>query len=248
MTSMAEPAGTDFTYSGEELDSLVEARNYYGWIASRFAPYLGARMVEVGAGIGTFLAFLLELRPDARVTAIEPADNNFPLLARRFAGDARVTPVHGYLNGALPAGGADAVVAVNVMEHVEDDAAFIAAAARALAPGGHLLLFVPALPALFGTLDEEFEHFRRYTRRALTAKLAAAGLEPVSVRYMNVPGIAAWFLWSKLLRRRTITAGDARVYDRWVVPMVRALEDRITPPLGSALMAVAKKRTETNGR
>jgi len=239
--------GTDFTYSGEELDSLGEARNYYAWISSRMAPYLGPRMVEVGAGIGTFLSCLLELRPDARVTAIEPADNNFPHLARRFAADERVTAVHGYLDGALPAAAADAVVAVNVMEHVEDDAAFLRHAARALAPGGHLCLFVPALPALFGTLDEAFEHHRRYTKRSLLQKLAAAGLEPVEVRYMNVTGIAAWWLWSKVLRRRTITATDARTYDRWVVPVVRALEDRITPPVGNALLAVARKNVE-NGR
>jgi len=239
--------GSGFDYSGEELDALGEARNYYGWISSRMAPYLGARMVEVGAGIGTFLGYLLALRPDARVTAIEPADNNYPHLARRFADDPRVTPVHGYLDGALPAGEADAVVAVNVMEHVEDDAAFLRHAARALAPGGHLLLFVPALPALFGTLDEAFEHYRRYTRPELLGKLAAAGLEPVQVRYMNVPGIAAWWLWSKVFRRRTITAGDARVYDRWVVPAVRYLEDRINPPVGNALLAVARKNVE-NGR
>jgi SAM-dependent methyltransferase len=242
-----EGAGAEFNYSGEELDALGEADNYYAWIASRFAPYLGDRMVEVGAGIGTFLERLLALRPAARVTAIEPADNNFPVLARRFAGDPRVTPVHGYLDGALPAGGADAVVAVNVMEHVEDDAAFLRDAARALAPGGHLLLFVPALPALFGTLDEAFEHHRRYTRPGLLEKLAAAGLEPVQVRYMNVTGIPAWWLFGKVLRRRTITAGDARTYDRWVVPAVRFLEDRIDPPLGNALLAVAKKNVE-NGR
>jgi FkbM family methyltransferase len=241
------PEPADFNYSGEELDALGEARNYYRWISSRFAPYLGARMVEVGAGIGTFLSYLLALRPDARVTAIEPADNNFPHLARRFADDPRVTAVHGYLDGAVASGAADAVVAVNVMEHVEDDAAFLRHAARALAPGGHLLLFVPALPALFGTLDQAFEHYRRYTRPALLEKLRAAGLEPVEVRYMNVTGIAAWWLWSKVLRRRTITAGDARVYDRWVVPVVRFLEDRFTPPVGNALLAIARKNVE-NGR
>jgi SAM-dependent methyltransferase len=241
------PEPADFNYSGEELDALGEARNYYRWISSRFAPYLGARMVEVGAGIGTFLSYLLALRPEARVTAIEPADNNFPHLARRFADDARVTAVHGYLDGAVPSAAADAVVAVNVMEHVEDDAAFLGHAARALAPGGHLLLFVPALPALFGTLDQAFEHYRRYTRPELLEKLRAAGLEPVEVRYMNVTGIAAWWLWSKVLRRRTITAGDARVYDRWVVPVVRFLEDRFTPPVGNALLAIARKNVE-NGR
>jgi SAM-dependent methyltransferase len=240
------PEPADFNYSGEELDALGEARNYYRWISSRFAPYLGARMVEVGAGIGTFLSYLLALRPDARVTAIEPADNNFPHLARRFADDARVTAVHGYLDGAVASGAADAVVAVNVMEHVEDDAGFLRAAARALVPGGHVCLFVPALPALYGSLDRIFEHHRRYTRRGLEARFTEAGLEPVRVRYMNFPGMLAWWLWAKVLRRRTITSRDARTYDRWVVPLVRAVEDRISPPVGSGLLAVARKPA-TNG-
>ena len=117
-------AADEFTYSGEELDSLGEARNYYAWISSRFAPYLGARMVEVGAGIGTFLAHLLALRPDARVTAIEPADNNFPHLARRFAGDARtydrwVVPVVRFLEDRIepPVGNALLAVARKTVEN-----------------------------------------------------------------------------------------------------------------------------------
>jgi len=240
-------AAGEFTYSGEELDSLGEARNYYGWISARFAPWLGARMVEAGAGIGTFTAYLLAARADGHVTAVEPAANNFPRLAQRWAGDPRVAAVQGYLDDSLPAASADAVVAVNVMEHVDDDAAFLRAAARVLVPGGHLCLFVPALPALYGSLDEAFEHYRRYTRRELLEKLKAAGLEPVETRYMNVTGIAAWWLWSKVLRRRTITAADARTYDRWVVPVVRALEDRIDPPVGNALLAVARKPVESEG-
>ncbi|HET7460569.1 MAG TPA: methyltransferase domain-containing protein [Longimicrobium sp.] len=238
---MTDTENAVFTYSGEELDALGEARNYYGWISSRFAPYLGPRIVEVGAGIGTFTAVLLERRPDARITAIEPAGNNFPRLARRFAGDARVTPVHAYLDGAVPDASADAVVAVNVMEHIDDDAAFLRASAAATVPGGHVLLFVPALPALYGSLDEVFEHCRRYTRRELVEKLSAAGLQPVSVRYMNFPGMLAWWLWAKVLRRKTITDRDARVYDRWVVPLVRAVEGVIPPPVGNGLLAIAKK-------
>ena len=67
------------------------------------------------------------------------------------------------------------------MEHVRDDAAFVRAAHRLLAPGGHLLLFVPALPAIYGSLDEAFEHFRRYTRPVLAERLRGAGLEPLRV-------------------------------------------------------------------
>ncbi|HEX6750517.1 MAG TPA: class I SAM-dependent methyltransferase [Longimicrobium sp.] len=240
-TTQAAATGTEFTYSGEELDALAEARNYYGWISGRFAPHLGRRIVEVGAGIGTFTEHLLARAPEAEILAIEPADNNFPHLARRFAADARVTARHGYLDDSLEPDSADSVVAVNVMEHVQDDVAFLRAARRALAPGGHVLLFVPALPALFGSLDRAFDHFRRYTKPVLRGRLEEAGLEPVDVRYMNLPGVAAWWLAGKVLRRTTVKASDARTYDRWVVPWVRAVESRISPPLGQSLLAVARK-------
>ncbi len=230
-----------FTYSGQELDALEGARNYHRWIVRRFAPHLGARIVEVGAGIGTFAEHLLQAAPHAQFTLVEPAGNNYPHLAARFAGRPQVRTVQGYLEEGFPPDSADSLVAVNVMEHVHDDAGFLRAAHRLLAPGGHALLYVPALPALYGTLDEAFEHVRRYTRDELDGKLRAAGLRPLRVAYTNLPGVAAWWLSGKVLRRRTVTPRDARLYDRWVVPWVSALERVWTPPLAQSLIAVARK-------
>jgi SAM-dependent methyltransferase len=238
----AAPGSADgFNYSGAELDALAEARNYYTWITRRLAPYLGARTLEVGAGIGTFTEYLLGARSDTVVTAVEPAANNFPHLERRFRGNPRVRTLPGYLDETVAPGQADAVVAINVMEHVPDDRAFVRAAARALAPGGHLCIFVPALPWLFGTLDEAFEHYRRYTRRTLAALLPGSGLEPLELRYVNLPGVAAWWLSGKVLRRRTISPAQARTYDRLVVPLVAAVEQRWSPPIGQSLLLVARK-------
>lgn len=236
------PAGAPaFTYSGEELDAMAAARNYYRWIAGRFAPFLGRRVVEAGAGIGTFAEHLLRAAPGAELTLVEPAANNYPHLRARFAEHPRVRTRQGYLEDAGEAGSADAVVAVNVMEHVHDDAAFVRAAHRLLAPGGHLLLFVPALPAIYGTLDEAFEHVRRYTRKTLAARLREAGFAPPRVRYTNLPGVAAWWLSGRVLRRRTVSPRDAALYDRWVIPWVAALERVWAPPVGQSLIAVARK-------
>lgn len=237
----AAPASGGFTYASQELDALAGAVNYYRWIVRRFAPYLGPRIVEVGAGIGTFAGHLRAAAPDARLTLVEPAENNVPHLRARFADDARARVVHGYLDDAGEPESADAVVAVNVMEHVRDDAAFLASAHRLLAPGGHALLFVPALPALYGTLDEAFEHERRYTRAALEQRLREAGFKPQRLHYTNLPGVAAWWLSGRVLRRRTVSARDAMLYDRWVIPWVSALERIWTPPLGQSLVAIARK-------
>jgi SAM-dependent methyltransferase len=230
-----------FSYSGEELDAMAAAVNYYRWIAQRFAPCLGDRVVEVGAGIGTFAGHLLEAAPDARLTLVEPAGNNYPHLRARFAADARVRTVQGYLHDLDEPGSATSLVAVNVMEHVRDDAAFLAAAHRLLVPGGHALLFVPALAALYGTLDEALEHFRRYTRPELEGRLRGAGLTPLRVAYTNLPGVAAWWLTGRVLRKRTVHAREVGIYDRWVIPWVRRLERVWTPPLGQSLIAIARK-------
>jgi SAM-dependent methyltransferase len=136
------------------------------------------------------------------------------------------------------------VVAVNVLEHVPDDLDFVIQAERVLAPGGHLVLFVPAGPGIFGTLDEAFEHYRRYTRGDLARLLERAGFELVELRYSNLPGVLAWWLSGRVLRRRTVTPGSVRLYDRLMVPWLRRLERVWTPPRGQSLFVVGRKRAQ----
>jgi SAM-dependent methyltransferase len=258
----AEGAGAAFTYASPELDAMAGAVNYHAAILERFLPYLpatGGHVVEIGAGIGTVAAALLEAtraagRPLGRLTLVEPAANNGPRLAARFAGDGKdgraagpVVDVRaGYfgsmLAGALArSGGVDAVVLVNVLEHVAEDARLLADIRHALKPGGRLCLFVPALPWLYGSLDAAFEHHRRYTVPGLRALLAQAGLRPLVLHYMNAPGVVPWFVAGRVLRRRTLAASAVRLYDRLVTPWVRRLEHHWTPPLGQSVLAVAER-------
>jgi SAM-dependent methyltransferase len=232
---------TGFNYSGAELDSLAEARNYYGWVLSQFEPYLGDTVAEVGAGIGTFSEFLLKSPKVKRLIAIEPGENTFPHLRLRFADNPKVTTHSGYLSEYCRDLNANAVVAVNVLEHVKDDASFLREAYEGTVAGGHLLIFVPALPAIFGTLDKAFEHHRRYTRRTLRDVIAAAGWRPRRINYMNLPGIAAWFMAGRILKKNVIKPNDAKAYDRLVVPWLSRLESVVPPPIGSNLIAIAAK-------
>jgi SAM-dependent methyltransferase len=233
---------TGFSYSGTELDALADARNYYEHIRRQFAPHLGGKVVEVGAGIGTFSHYLLRSPGVRELAAIEPAVNNFPVLRDRFAGDGRVTAYHGVLSDFARDLSADSVVAVNVLEHIEDDVSFLREARRVLGGSGTLLLFVPALQSIYGTLDEAFDHYRRYDRSLLQARLTEAGYGAVRMRYVNMPGIAAWFLAGRVMRRRTLDPRSVRFYDRFVVPVVSAVEAVIEPPAGQSLLAIARTR------
>ena len=241
---MSQGAKTPFLYSGTELEALGEADNYYRWILTHFRPYLGPRVVEVGAGIGTFSNHLLDDGRVRELVALEPADNLFPLLERRLSGDPRVKVEQGYLEDLAGSLSADAVILVNVLEHSADDEALLRAVHRVLVAGGHILLFVPAVAWLFGSLDEAFEHHRRYTKPRLGEALERTGFRVESLRYINFPGVFSWFLAGKVLRRKTLNPRDVRLYDRWVVPWAAWLERRWEPPVGQSLVAVGTKRNE----
>lgn len=256
-----EPASSAFTYASAELDAMAGAANYHGAILERFLPHLpetGGHVVEIGAGIGTIAARLLKAtlragRPLARLTLVEPASNNLPHLQRRFGegtavgapGGTRVKIRAGYFAGVVgeltAMGGVDAVVMVNVLEHVSDDAALLDDVHRALRTGGRLCLFVPALPWLYGTLDEAFEHHRRYTVSGVRALLGRAGLRPLDVRYMNAAGVLPWLVAGRVLRRRTLSPAAVSLYDRLVIPWLSRIERHWSPPLGQSVVAVAER-------
>ena len=233
---MAAPA---FRYASSELDALASARNYYTSLMWYFAPHLGPRVMEVGAGVGTFAEYLRAESRVEQLTLVEPAVNNGPALRARFREDPRVRVVAGYLDDAAAPGSQDTVVAVNVLEHVADDQAFLRTARETLAPAGTLLLFVPALQGIYGTLDAAFEHHRRYGRAQLRDALTGAGFRVGELRFSNSLGVLSWFLAGRVMRRTTLRAGDVRLYDRLIVPWLSRIERRVRPPVGQSLIAIA---------
>ena len=228
-------------YPGEELDALAGARNYYRWLCSQLRPHTGRRLLEIGAGIGTFAAALQEHGMVDELVLAEPDRGHVQQLTRRYGDDPSVRIIAGEFK-ALPEGVApvDSVALINVLEHIEDHVGALRAARSATKPGGTLLLYVPAMPILMGQLDREFGHFRRYTKRSAAEAARAAGFEPTLVRYANLPGAVAWFLIGRVGRARTISGGMVSVYDRLVIPVVAAVERVVPPPFGQSLLLVAR--------
>lgn len=236
----ASSAAAPFLYSGTELDALADARNYYRAILWHLAPHMGRRIVEVGAGIGTFSAHILEAANPASLTLIEPAQNNIDILRNRFASDTRVRTVYGYIGDVAGRVTADAVVAVNVLEHVDDDVGFLRSARGILGSEGHLLLFVPAGQWLYGALDAAVEHYRRYSKSLLADRLRLAGFDNFRLRYFNFPGIVPWFITGRILKRTTVRAQHARHYDRCIMPWLAPIERWCEPPTGQSILVIAR--------
>jgi SAM-dependent methyltransferase len=230
-----------FAYVSTELDALAAAKNYYRWVNRQFAPFVGKRVIEVGAGIGTFAQSLLDHVPVTELVLVEPSDNLFPILQRRFAEEPRVKIIHGYFQPFPGPATADSIVLVNVLEHIAEDQTFLNGAYAGLTPGGTLLLLVPALPRIYGSLDRAFGHYRRYTKTSLVSKLQVAGFGIIRLAYVNLLGIAGWFFTGKVLRRMTLESRYVRWYDQWVIPWLSRLEERWEPPCGQSLIVIAQK-------
>jgi SAM-dependent methyltransferase len=239
--SLEELSNDAFLYSGTELDAMSEAREYRRWILRYFKPFLGKHILEVGAGTGAFSQLLLEEAEGARLSVQEPAANLFPLLEQRFSGMPQVRvidrPFSADCCDSFPV---DTVVMVNVLEHVENDRKHLQTIRRILPAGGHLLLFVPATPTIFGSLDRAFDHYRRYTKKELSVKLCEAGFRIEKIRHFNLAGVGAWFAAGRLLKRKTIRPSEVRFFDRWIVPMASRVENWWEPPVGQSLLAVAE--------
>ncbi len=230
-------------YAGRELEAMGEALNYERWIMEAFRPHLGARVLELGGGIGRFSRQLLK-EPIRELVILEPAANLFPLLEYAVATDERARAVRGgdaLLPAIRGAGSMDSVVCVNVLEHIQDDASALRGIAEVLRRGGRLLLFVPALKALYGSLDKAFGHHRRYGYSELAAKVSEAGLEIQLLRYFNAPGALAWLIAGRLFRRTRLSRRAVRLYDRAIVPVAAAVERCVRMPFGQSLLVIAER-------
>lgn len=241
ITGSLANVGDSFVYSGTELDAMAEARNYCRWILDFFAPYLGEKVIEIGAGAGTFSELLLRINRISKLVLFEPGANLFPLLQKQFEDNPRVRLHLGSFEPSLLEEPADSIVLVNVLEHISDDDALLLQIRRSLRPGGRVLLFVPALEWNYGSLDMVFEHHRRYSKTILRKKLERAGFRVEHARYVNFLGIASWFLAGRVLRQETLRPRQVRWYDRWIIPWSFELERIWEPPVGQSLVAIAVK-------
>jgi SAM-dependent methyltransferase len=221
-----------------EFAALNEAKNYRTSLLRDFAAFLRGNVLEVGAGIGQITSELLKMAEIGHLTSIEP-DPDFCTQLRSHL------PSHDLVQGTisdLPSGTDwNAILSINVLEHIEDDAGELAAYCRLLRPAqGALCLFVPARPEIYAPIDRDFGHFRRYTRPELRNKLEEAGFTLFRIRYYNFVGYFLWWMNFRCLKKRSFDAAAVRVFDRAIFPVIHGFESRICPPpIGQSLMVIA---------
>jgi SAM-dependent methyltransferase len=221
-----------------EFSVLESAVHYRAALVAEFRPHLRGRVLEVGAGVGQVTTLLMREPGITRLAAVEPDMRFAAQLHERFP----LLDVFAGTIDAVPAGQSfDAILSVNVLEHIEKDKRELSLYHDRLAQRrGTLCLFVPARPEIFGAIDRDFGHCRRYRRGELRAKLENAGFRVERLSYFNLAGYFAWWWNFRLWHKHGFNPAAVRFFDRYVFPFQHALESRLLrPPLGQSLIAVA---------
>jgi len=236
----------DLTHGHRTLDSIAPLQKYHRFLWSTVSDAAGERVVEVGAGIGNITQFLLRKE---RVWVTDVGDDYLRGMRARLEARPNIEVLALDLdlplapdNGGQVAQQADTAVAFNVVEHIEDDLGALRTIRSTLMPGGRLLLLVPAHPFAYGALDEELEHYRRYTRAGLEAVVREAGFEIESVSRLNALGLLGWWFNGRILRRRHVPGFQAKI-NNLLVPVLR-LERALRLPFGLSLVVIARRAGE----
>jgi SAM-dependent methyltransferase len=224
----------------ETLEIMAAAPRYNAWQYEVIAPYLGRRVLEVGSGIGNISRHLVEAGRD--LVVLTDTDEWYrQRLRTQFGGHPEVvvdslTLPDADAPGRFAAKRLDTIVALNVVEHIPDDVGALRTMGGMVGRGGRVVILVPALEALFGSLDRELQHQRRYTRATLRGAMQAAGLRVQSLFWFNRVGTLGWWWNARVRRAPRLPASQIRAFDA-LVPLFR-LERYLPLPFAQSLIAV----------
>ena len=226
----------------EDLRQMARAHNYRRWQFDMVAPFLRGDVLEVGGGIGNFTPQIAAVAKS--VTSLEPNEYCFNQLREQIAPLKNAAAVRATVESlhsvVAPDRKFDSVVLMNVLEHIKEDRAVLAELKKFLAPGGCIVVLVPAGQWAFGPVDLRLGHYRRYTRPGARRLVADLQMELAKMRCYNFIGIWGWWCNAKLGRLESQSDAQIRFFDRWIVPVSSRVEIFLPPPVGQSLLFVAR--------
>lgn len=230
----------DYQYIGSELEIFAHASKWKAYVRLKLHNSLVGDVLEVGAGIGSATKAFYDgtqrrwvcLEPDARLAVQIPRST----LANPEKCEIRIGTISDLDAREL----FDAVLYMDVLEHVEDDKAELALAAQHLKPEGFLIVVAPALQWLFTSFDKAIGHYRRYSKGSLRM-LTPSGLRLESCQYLDSVGLLASAGNRLLLRSAKPTAAQILFWDRFLVPASRTMDRALRYSTGRSVLAIWRK-------
>jgi glycosyltransferase involved in cell wall biosynthesis len=236
-------AGRDIYVDGDKaiLDAFAETPDFNRWMADTIKPYVGKRVLEIGAGIGNLTRVFVGGRKEYVATDLD--EEHLERLKARLAGrpnlrvavaDASRAEDFAALRERM-----DTVICLNVVEHIQDDLGALRNIHSTLAAGGRALILVPEGQSIYGELDKELGHWRRYSEDQLRQRMTEAGFTVEEMLRFNRISRPGWWLNGKVLGKRHISRFQLRNFER-LVWLFRRI-DRFLPWRPTSIIAVGRK-------
>lgn len=224
------------------LRQMARLHRFNRWMADIIEPFVGHEVLEIGAGIGNLTEFLCPGRH--RYLATDTEEEHLALLRARLKQNSNletaICEASDPRNFVAWNKSFDTAICLNVLEHISDDEAALANIVTTLKPEGRAIILVPQGAAAFGSLDEVLLHQRRYSESGLTRKMSRSGFHVAEVIPFNRITYPGWILNSRILRRRTLSDLQLRLFDEFV-PLWRRL-DRYVPVPPTSLIAIGRRK------
>jgi SAM-dependent methyltransferase len=230
-------------YIGNELELFKHAHNWKNYYASFIKKYLINDVLEVGAGIGETTRSLCDgnqkswlcVEPDAELTkeiAIKKENGYLPSF---------IEIVTNTLDGVDSNRKFDAIIYIDVIEHIEDDTDELKKASSFLKPGGHLIVLVPAHNYLYSEFDKSIGHFRRYNKKMLL-DVAPKELKQLDLRYLDSLGLLASLANKWFLKQDYPELKQIKFWDNFIIPISRITDLVTFYSIGKTVIGIWQKK------
>jgi len=229
-------------YIGNELELFDKAKNWKNYYGNSVKPFLTGDVMEVGAGIGATTRSLCNGTQNKWV-CLEPDTvlaNQITMKMQRKELPACCELRIGTLENQSPTELFDTLIYIDVIEHIENDAAELQRAYKHLKKGGHLIILVPAHQWLYSPFDEAIGHFRRYNKGMLK-KAIPQGFMQHTLKYMDSVGLMASIANKLFLKQSYPTQQQVLFWDSTLVPISRFTDVVIFHAIGKSLLGIWKK-------
>jgi 2-polyprenyl-3-methyl-5-hydroxy-6-metoxy-1,4-benzoquinol methylase len=230
----------------ETLETLSEAERLNEWMYSTIKPFCQGPVLEIGSGIGNISQYFLQNGMDICLSDLR--EEYCQLLHKKFdrnqflLGIEHMDLVDPDFDTKFSAhfGKYKTIYALNVVEHIEDDAKAIENCWKLLQKNGNLIILVPAYNWLYNKFDEELGHYRRYTRKSLSKLFKNQEFKIIHRQYFNLAAMFGWFWYGKILGRKILPKGPIETYNK-LVPIFKIADKIVFNQVGNSVIAVGQK-------
>lgn len=232
-------------YSGNEnLELQSQGHIFNDWMYGEIFPAIKGTILEVGSGIGTFSQKIIRDFSDSSIVLTDVSPSYVKKLSEKFC-QKNIHVVKLDLNSELDYQKIgykkfDSIIAINVLEHVEDDLFALQQLYKMLKKDGTLILLVPCHKFLYNVIDSSVGHFRRYTKNELKSKIAKTDFVVKDMFYFNMLGILGWYINGNVMKTARLNKSAYKTFDK-IIPIMKFVEKLTNKRIGLSIISFLKK-------